>query len=792
MENRINSALASWVLCDDFDLRQKLFELNEKWPNADEIIKARTLLVKILDDENKISIQTIHAFCQTLIKIFPFEAKIKPNFELLDEAREKLLLKQAQKEVLRQENLWDSIRKISGKINEESLQGLVLELLSKKEKIADIAEMVENIFDLFLLSKNQNEEEIFQKFLQQINHQLASQLEETGLASNIEIASKIKKFLENPLIENFSLYKSAFFTNEGKPRKIYSKTKHLLPLIDEQCRIITECEDKLNSLKIANDSALLLHFADAILKNYSHLKREKALLDYDDLIFETNKLLANPDFSDWIKMKMDGAFDHILIDEAQDTNHEQWNIIKALSEDFFSGFGASNKERSIFIVGDEKQSIYSFQGSDPDISAEIFSYFSSKLEGKLKKIELHKSFRSNATILDAVDKVFADPQRRNSISKIATNIKHIAIRSGVGIVEIWPQITNEKIREKQSYEWKIDFACNEEKQEKEILAEIIAKKIKGWIENKRVISAKERSVNYGDIMILLRRRSDGFSQELAKSFHQYQIPFESIAKIKFSESLLICDLLSAAKFALLPQDDLNLACLLKSPFFNITEEELLELCVKKNEQKCSLFEVKKNLLLEEIIEKSQQLNCLEFFYFLLHEKNHQKNFIAYFGHESLEILDKFLLIIADFCHNTSPNLQQFLEFVEKTDPEISLTAAEENRVRISTIHSAKGLQSPIVILPDCCFDFNRLPAGKEKIHWIDNLPLWCARKENENEIIKNHRLKKFQQAKDEYLRLLYVAMTRAEDELYIAGYGGGSDKESWYEIIKEALLANQS
>jgi len=793
MQERINSRLAELVLVSDEELQKKLQELSGKFPSADLLKKARTLFVKILDDEARVKVQTIHAFCQTLIKIFPFESQVKPSFEILEDSREKLLMQQAQKEVLRNaledEALRNLVVRINANLHDESLSDLLSGLLDKKEKL-DFE--VTEIYEKLSLSPQDNEQEIFQKFLQKLNHaenlQLALDLENSKLATNQEIANKIRIFCNEPKLENFSTYQSAFFTDKNEPRKIRGKTaESLMDIALKQCDLISQFSDKINSLNLANDTALLLEFTNYVLASYAKLKQQRALLDYNDLIIETNRLLANPDFSDWVKMKMDGSFDHILIDESQDTNRQQWSIIKALCEDFFSGLSLSNQQRSIFIVGDEKQSIFSFQGAEPDISSEIFSYFKNKFGDQFKKIELHHSFRSRAEILAAVDKVFLDPERKAAISKASEFSGHLVTREGKGLVEIWPKAKKEIEKQETSYEWQINYQKTENS-EQEILAEIISKKITIW--------AQERQVNYGDVMILLRTRTNGFFDELVKSFHRHQIPFTSISRVRFSKSLLIQDLLAAARFVLLPQDDLNLACLLKSPIFDFSEDEVLKICLKKNADETTIY---KALIgsttrekLEELIAKSQQVNCFEFFYFILYEQNQRQNFLSYFGYESLEMLDKFIISVSNFCQNSSPNLQKFLEFVEEVDPEISLSAVETNRVRISTIHGAKGLQAKIVVLPDCSYDLRRSPSAKEKILWIDGLPIWCAKKSYENKLIRAHREVRLKEIAEESLRLLYVGMTRAEDELYISGFGNSTDPDSWYEILSTLILPKET
>ncbi len=500
-------------------------------------------------------------------------------------------------------------------------------------------------------------------------------------------------------------------------------------------------------------------------------------------------------------MKMDGLFDHILVDESQDTNHQQWNIVKALTEDFFSGISVTNKNRTIFIVGDEKQSIYSFQGAQADISSEIFSYFKEKLRDnpiKFHKIDLSNSFRSLPTILDVVDATFSQEKERNAITKVSDFQGHKAIRQGIGYFEIWPQIKlkkDEKPKTKEKdYEWKFDLNPRENYFAEEFLAQNIAVKIKNWVESGRVLEGRDRSLKYSDFMILLRRRTNGFDRVLQRFFHQYQIPFGGANKIKFADSLIIQDLLACAKFALSPHDDLNLAAVLKSPIFAISEDELLEICLVRNQHKTTIYQALQQLpkfcktteILRDLQKKSQQLNCFEFFHFILSQQN-RHNIASRFGSQALEILDKFSLKAFDFCNNFSPDLQKFLDFVEKLNPEISFSDADNNQVLITTVHSAKGLQAPVVILPDCCFNTNQLRSTKEKISWIDGLPIWCAAKEEENNLLRSAREIKKHEAKDEYLRLLYVAMTRAENELYIAGSGSTNDEECWYNLVRKSV-----
>jgi ATP-dependent helicase/nuclease subunit A len=797
MQERIKKTLLNWTIFSDAKLQNELTEISGKNPSKQQLNKARSLLIKILDSENKIKVQTIHSFCQNLIKSFPFEAGVKPNFELLDDNMAKLLLQEAKNLTILQANenkeLAEIISNINQKISGEILNEIITKILDKKEKLiflqnklADKADLKKLIYTKLGLLTSDDEENIFNNFCKKIQQFNLAKEAEILLNSNnekhLELAEKINYFLQNQKIENFNFFKNAFLTEKNEVRKKVIAENEILNSLALE---IIEFNDLFNSLKLAKDNHDILNFCYFILENYQKLKQKKAALDYDDLIIQSNLLLENSKDREFIKRQMDSGFDHILIDEAQDTNSRQWNIIKALSEDFFAGIGAKNNNRTIFVVGDEKQSIFSFQGSNINIGREVFSYFKNLLGDKLKEINLNLSYRSCLEILAAVDEVFADKNRQAAISKIKNYQNHQAFRGAGGYVEIWPNLKNDKEKEEKSLDWKIDFLQEKDEKEAQQMAEIIASKIKNWVFEKRIIAAKNRPVNYGDIMILLRRRNHKFAKYLNKALQNFQIPFASIAKIKFSESLVIQDLLALAKFALLKEDDLNLACLLKSPFFMLSEEELMNLCLKKKENNSSLFaeindlEIKNSL--HEIIAKSRQLGCFEFFYYLIYQSNLHKNFIAYFDVKTLEIINGFLEIVANFQENYSRNLQHFLQFVSEIDPEIKLEKLDENVVKISTIHSAKGLQAPIVIVPQCSINLRR---NSDKIIYFDFLPIYLSA---ENKITSLKKAEIAHENFQEELRLLYVAMTRPEDEIYLGGFGMDNCHDSWFEIVKNAL-----
>ncbi len=845
MQNRIYQELSRWLLLPENELINELKNLSGKDLSQKELAKelniARTLLIKILDQESALKVQTIHSFCQDLMKAFPFESKIKPNFTIIDEQQEKLLLIKARKNILNQalknQQLRSIISSISARLGEDSFINLIGLLLEKKERLIflkqkyfTIENITDEIFKNLKIGKNQNKDIIFGTFLEKIKKdflslkELVMALENSDKITDIKTKENLQKFLLNPNLENFSLYQGTFLTNEKQPRKTIITAKYnqekFLDLFALHQELILEFLDQLNSLEIANSTAEILAISDKILDEYLRLKGINSYLDYNDLIIKTNQLLLNPEFEQWIKYKMDGFFDHILIDESQDTNDLGWNIIKAISEDFFSGEnyqGSNQKNRTIFIVGDQKQSIFSFQGAKPNICEEIYDYFAKKLSdlgSKLYKINLDNSFRSNQTILEIIDGIFLNKDNRLAITAAEEFNGHNAIRTGIGRFELWPEISAKKIAKNQDRDQlKIDFTPKQYYQEKEFLAEIIALKIQDWIQNQRIINAKNRKVEYGDIMILLRNRTNGFDKILGKFLNKYSIPFSSNSKIEVGNNIIICDFLSLAKFTLFKNDDLNMAGLLKSPFFNFEEEELFEVCQIKNQQNISLFEALKSSQasknnkyvatanqLEQYIAKSKESGVYGFFYYVANYNNNYQKILSRFASKPLqiqEIIEQFLLIAFNFENKFSPNLLEFLDYIEKLLPKIAINNPDQNqdKVVITTVHSAKGLQSPIIIIPDTIYNFDLMPNSREKIFWIDcvddKLPFWVNKSDQRNNFIKFFQKQKIQESKDEYLRLLYVATSRAEDELYVTGFKNSSkatlDQNCWYSVIKNSL-----
>jgi ATP-dependent helicase/nuclease subunit A len=543
-----------------------------------------------------------------------------------------------------------------------------------------------------------------------------------------------------------------------------------------------------------------------ISNGYEKIKRENGYLDYNDLIFKTKNLLNKYNtenvYSNWVQYKLDNGIEHILVDEAQDTSPIQWNIINSLASEFFVGTD-NDKNRTIFVVGDRKQSIFSFQGAIPDNFNKMeYKYEKSiaDVEKKFKSIKLNTSFRSSKSILDIINSVC-----ENLSDNIFRNIKHNQMFNITGRVEIFP-LVGESSKENTPFNW-INFQQDNAISSKQKIAIAVVKEIKKWFDNKKVIVDKrnkqERLLKYSDIIILIKKRDELISY-LIKALNEYNIPTFGNDKFKIGEHIIAKDIISLLKFILFPTDDLNFANLVKSPFLNMSEDDLFELCKNKNIWNKYLkkeFTKKEMIFLEDVIEKSKTLNIYQILYYIFDIKNIRTEFKKRFPYVADEIINEFLSLANKYekNHNNSTILN-FIDYIEnsnlliKRDMEQSL-----NVIRIMTIHASKGMESPIVILPN----INNNPSTDTKDdgvlkYEIDegfDIPLLKLENTKITDNIKN----KMKEAKNkEQERLLYVAMTRAENELYICGIEPNSKKDSdktqkenkdvrktWYNRIKE-------
>lgn len=759
MANRITSTLKSWAIQTDDDLVQLLKELGGFYP-SDEIIKtARSLFVKVLETPGGLKIMTIHSFCQSILKRFPIEARISPQFEVIDEVKSHNLMHQAVNETFLDVRLKQQTSILSDYLYDKAIK---------------------NIFDMILQNQSVLEERLINK-------------ENNTLKNNLKTYLGIKKYNskkeiieEHFNLEEFNKLKSLYLTQKDTIKKAQEK--------DPKAYLMYDTVNNLKSHQLTEVTLALIGLIQHILKKYKNLKKEESFLDYSDLVSITKNLLKKSGMADWVLFKLDGGIDHILIDEAQDTNPEQWEIIRLITEEFFSGLGRETEHvRTIFAVGDKKQSIYSFQGADPDEFERMHSYFKNKVQTSEKRFEtvpLNMSFRSTDAVLRLVNLLLENPKARTGLLNKDEEAIHIPFRAqDAGLVEIWPL---EQPAEKENIlNWSFP-ETNKAPSAVTLLAQKIATKIKHMIGHE-ILESKGRLIEPGDIMILVRRRNKIVS-ELVRALKEKNIPVAGVDRIILTEHIAVQDLISVARFALLPEDDLNLASLLKSPLFKLSEEDLFELAY--NREKNSLYSIvqkkKPDIAkkLNQILNQADKMPVFEFFSYLLGPLNGRIDFISRLGEEVNEALDEFLSLTLNFETTEIPSLQNFLKWISNRKVEIKrdLDQSGINAVRIMTVHASKGLQGNIVFLPDT----RSVPKSKDTFLWTkNNLPIWVASSQLKTPLIDDIYDNLDSLQLQEYNRLLYVAITRAKDRLYITGWDNrktkNPSKSNWYDLILSSL-----
>jgi ATP-dependent helicase/nuclease subunit A len=500
--------------------------------------------------------------------------------------------------------------------------------------------------------------------------------------------------------------------------------------------------------------------------------------------------------------KLDGGLDHILIDEAQDTNPEQWQVVEALADEFFAGMGARDVDRTIFAVGDVKQSIFSFQRAEPEAFRAYREHFESRTKDAGKgwdAVDLDISFRSAPSVLRAVDAVFAAEAARAGVVERDEVLQHKPFRAGqAGLVEVWPPVGPEEAGEA---EWRPPTERRARLAPEARLARLITQKLRGWI-GREILPSHGRPVRAGDIMILLRRRS-GFMETLVRELKSAGVPVAGVDRMALTEQLAVMDLMALGRFLLLPEDDLTLAIVLKGPFVGFDDDDLFALChdrgtasVWRRLAQMSSGDARfarAHAWLSDLLSGTDQLPPFELFAHLLGgataaaEATGWQSLLSRLGPEAEDPVDEFLSLALAYERTHPPSLQGFLQWLEAGSAEIKRDLEQTGRdeVRVMTVHGAKGLQAPIVIMPDTM----AVPRQSPEIVWAGEIPLWPPNRASENELCRSLRETAKRRDEEEYRRLLYVAMTRAEDRLYVCGWHGpqAPSETCWYALIRSGL-----
>ncbi len=810
MKSRVYAKLSKWVACSKEELKKELLSFNKEDEITQDMYKrARILFALTIDSPAQIKIQTIHAFCEEILKRFPLEAGVVPYFEVMDDVSTSEAINKIIRSLLikfdddNTSETKDAISFLLKGMSFSGFQNLLGTIAAQRNKLSQIFDFyggTDNFLQVLQKSLNLDKgSEVlayvadFEQSIPKVMLQKCADALLKGSKTDQENGVLLKQNLIN---FSFDSYKKIFLTKDGTIKKSLAckeAVKNFGDIISllfaEAERVLAQCKKEV-ACRLYKSTKAVVSLAGLLISEYRLYKQQTAQLDYEDLIIYTKNLLEKADAASWVLYKLDGGLEHILIDEAQDTSPNQWAIIKALTDEFFSFSNKTGVPHTIFAVGDRKQSIYGFQGAEPEKFDEMCRFYQQKIEN-FKKVRLDVSFRSTSAVLKTVNALFELDEAKKGVALEGTKVAHLPFRLGeAGYVALWPL---EETQKDEDEPW---YPPVERRTKKTVIQRLslkIADKIKQMVETKDYLVSKNRPVRYSDFMVLVQRRN-AFMEEFVRACKAKNVAICGVDKMKLGDSLVVEDLISLAKFLLLPEDDLSLAEVLKSPLYNLSDADLFELCF--NRGKASLWHrLNTNLKYTSVCESLSKLLRLsdikrpfELFSVVLTDFDGRKNFYARIGLEAKDALDEFMNLTLSFERSHVANLQNFVTWFEKCNTEVKreLEQDESDAVRIMTVHGSKGLQAPIVILADTV---RETKSSREAGLLFDKnmvyAPLSADDFEEKCDLAHDKMLDK---TFDEYRRLLYVAMTRAEDRLYIAGYGSlKKEDKSWYGLLEKTL-----
>lgn len=826
MANRINHRLASWAVMDDAHLSAEVHDLGHDKTDDETLTVARRLFAEVLELPGGLKIDTIHAFCQSLMARFPLEAGIAPHFTVADERTSATLFFDATLSALAQAQaqsieggtpLARALEQIAGMTTELGFQDLLRALGAERHKILNLlrdfpeAQALEaRIYGALGLKRGVKEDGVIAQACDDTAFdrtgltQAASALA-TGSKTDQARGQAIADWLASPgeRAAGFDHYVSQFLTASGDERarlatkSVAESHPDAEPVLRREAGRLGAVVEQCRLARVGSLTSAMLTFAKQLFATYEAAKRAQGVLDYDDLIAYARDLIAGPTSTAWVLYKLDGGLDHILVDEAQDTNPLQWQIVDVLASEFLAGEGAQETTRTVFAVGDAKQSIYGFQHAEPAEFDRMRHEFRRRCDAAGLRFHdgvLNFSFRSTQAVLGLVDAVFADDDARRGLgSQDGDILRHEAYRAGVGgLVELWE--TEAPHPEPEPEPWEPPVTQRRLDDPEARLATRIAGQIGHWLKSGEVLESTGKKITPGDIIILVRRRNRFFSA-MVKELKRGGIRVAGMDRMILGDQLAVMDLTALARFTLAPDDDLTLATVLKSPLVGLDEEQLYSLAHGRPATLWKALGAKQSEgaftdahdFLVGCLRSAGTAAPFEFFSNILDREGGRRNLVARLGEDCLDPLDEFLSLALDFERTSPPSLQAFLHWMDASRTEVKREMEQgRDEVRVMTVHGAKGLEAPIVFLPDTCM----APSQTPPFLWLDGdenstVMIWPGRAENAVGPCRTSRESEAIKRDEEYSRQLYVALTRAADRLYISGYetSRGRSNGCWYDRI---------
>jgi ATP-dependent helicase/nuclease subunit A len=833
MAERVFTTLGHWITLDDAALDAAIVEAGLPNPSPKLRLRARELFACALETPGGLKVQTIHALCARLLQQFPFEANVPARFSVLDDRDQTEMMERANLAVL-----------LDASREPDSAAGRALNIAMASAADVTFKDVVREAClsrDHFMawtdaaghadtaaaqlsaalgIDPHDRIEDVERTIVDGPNlarsewPAIAATLD-TGNKSDQDQAIRLRAALASSGAAQVEEYLSVFLTDADRtPRKSVLTKKFadnnpaLARRFESEIARLGALIERRRAVTTRDRSQALLYIATAAAANYRREKRERGLLDFDDLIDKTLAMLDGG-AAGWVHYKLDRGVDHVLIDEAQDTSPRQWDIVEHIISEFTSGAGARDGViRTVFAVGDEKQSIFSFQGAAPREFDTRRRALKKKFEDaglKFDPLTFTYSFRSGPAILQSVDHVFRDPAIYRSIHSVESGypVHNWLEDSGPGVIDLWELQQPDGRQDLEG--WRAPFDAVSETSPEVRLARRIQTEIKSLIERGTMTGSRgnRRLLRYGDMLVLVRRRGNAFDAVIQALKHG-NIPVAGADRLKLTEHIAIIDLMNLADALLLPQDDLALAVALKSPLFGLNDDDLFALAWQREgslrqalgQHVASSYQFRTALRRLEACERRFAVETpFAFYAWLLGGDGGRSRILKRLGHEATDALDEFLELALGYERKAPASLQGFMAWLRAADTEVKRDMEiSRNEVRVMTVHGAKGLEAPVVFLVDTTTS----PSDTQRLRLI-NLPqanahrvvVWAGRKADDPLSVAAARAAMLGDTEDEYRRLLYVAMTRAADRLIVGGCMPGNMKtvrpSSWYDLIDKGL-----
>lgn len=834
MSSRVFDRLAEWATLPDSDLKDRIASIEGKVPDLIKLAQARRLFAKALETPGGLKIQTIHAFCEALLHQFPLEANVAGHFSVLDDRAAATLLAEARRSLLTavstegDAELAKSLAYVLDLADESGLESLLGAIIANRSALRGFLHEAQqsggieaSLRQAMQIRDGETPETAAAAYwplpgLSGLTLDTYLTLgDEIGGSRVFDVAYALRAARrETDVFERMAFIEAALLTAKGEKKSdafvINKAMQKAAPGLLEALILAREhvatCRERYRLVRMLEATQAALTLAERLIGDFEDLKKQRSQLDFEDLIERAANLLNRDTAGAWVHYKLDQGIDHILVDEAQDTSPVQWSIIQSLAADFFTGESARSGQRTLFAVGDEKQSIYSFQGARPERFSQERDETKRRVdavEQQFHRIRLPLSFRSTEDVLAAVDQVFSNPENASGLSADKEPVEHRSNRAGQpGTVEVWDMVVPETAEDED--DWTAPFDALRESAPPAIVARRIAARIAEMIGKETIVEkGAERTIEPGDILVLVRKRH-AFVNALTRELKQRKnIPVAGADRLRLTDHIAVQDLLALGRFVVLPQDDLSLAALLKSPLFNLNEDDVFKVCANRTDAVSvwqRLIELSRDdSRLASVREKlsgfialSKVATVHDFFAAVLTLHDGRKQFLGRLGNEASDVLDEFLSFALDHEKAGMPGLQAFLSVLETDSPEVKREQDKDRgEVRIMTVHASKGLEAPVVFVVDGgskAFNHSHLPSLRFIENTDDAFPVWLPGSSFSNSLVEADKDRLKDAAEEEYRRLLYVAMTRAADHLIVCGYRGPTENpDCWHAIVRRAL-----